>query len=261
MAQDASLASLNGSALVGLLKQLSLFDASVAAPSFADGMSRWLGWTEAGALFAALHGGLEPAPAGAKVLDAAKAAQAVSRLQAVFEQSIRDEPLLRGGQKPAGLRALPASAAVLRLDDSDVAPYRQRYAAIQQNMDMALDGLRSQLRASLAHRGGVAARLAALDAVMAQVAGAHERQLLSMMPLLVERHFDRLRSAAARRDVADEAAVEEARWGVVFRQDMQRLLHAELALRLMPLQGLLEALQHPEQHTDERRKEEQPSGV
>jgi hypothetical protein len=219
MAQDASLASLNGSALVGLLKQLSLFDASVAAPSFADGMSRWLGWTEAGALFAALHGGLEPAPAGTKVLDAAKAAQAVSRLQAVFEQSIRDEPLLRGGQKPAGLRALPASAAVLRLDDSDVAPYRQRYAAIQQNMDMALDGLRSQLRA------------------------------------------DRLRSAAARRDVADEAAVEDARWGVVFRQDMQRLLHAELALRLMPLQGLLEALQHPEQHTDERRKEEQPSGV
>jgi hypothetical protein len=39
---------------------------------------------------------------------------------------------------------------------------------------------------------------------------------------------------------ADTAAA--AAWLAVFRQDMQRLLHAELALRLQPVQGLLEAL-------------------
>ena len=46
------------------------------------------------------------------------------------------------------------------------------------------------------------ARLAAVDAVMEQVLGAHEHRLLSTVPALLEKHFERLRQAEPEADAS-----------------------------------------------------------
>jgi hypothetical protein len=65
---------------------------------------------------------------------------------------------------------------------------------------------------------------------------------LSTVPLLLEKHFDRLRKAHQETQ-ADTPASDDA-WLAVYRKDMQGVLLAELNLRLQPVEGLLEALGH-----------------
>jgi Protein of unknown function (DUF3348) len=90
------------------------------------------------------------------------------------------------------------------------------------------------LRAALARLSPQMSRLASLDRVMGTALAARERELLGLIPTLLEPHFERLRRAAQDAPARD--------WQAEFHHDMQRLLRAELELRLQPLQGLLDAL-------------------
>ena len=108
-------------------------------------------------------------------------------------------------------------------------------------MGQAIGPLRERLRATLAQAGPEAARLAAVDAMLGRVIEAREQSLLAMMPALLERHAERLRGAAP-----DEPAQPGATapWLLTFRADMAAMLQAELALRMQPAWGLLEALRN-----------------
>ena len=97
------------------------------------------------------------------------------------------------------------------------------------------------------------ARLASVDVVMAQVLEAREHSLLSAVPGILEKHFERLRKASHAPDVPDlpdgepetdkdNSAQPDEAWLAVFRKDAQDVLLAELDFRFQPVEGLLEAL-------------------
>jgi len=213
--QRSGATGVTGSALIRLLARLTDVDVPASRQTFAERLSRWLGWTDAIGLSAALNGAPAQVPAGAPVSPGADEGE-FTRVRNALVKAIATT----GGE--------PIDAA------DGFVPVRRRYHAQQQAMETSIGALRERLRARLAGRSPGMSRLAAVDAVMEQVLGARERALLSSVPVLLEKHFERLRQADP------EAA--DGSWAEVFRRDMHSVLLAELEIRLQPAAGLLEAL-------------------
>ncbi|MFT3815136.1 MAG: DUF3348 family protein [Acidovorax sp.] len=205
---------LTGSALIRLLADWAAPDGH-ASPrtSFADGLSQWTGWTQAIALSAALE---KPLAATGTPVRCEEEQGECERVRTALAQSITRDA------QAAGRSPLEAGLGF--------SPYRQCYLARQQAMDTQIAALRERVRAALAASTPEGARLAAVDAVMAQALAAQERRLLGSLPALLEKRF-RAQCPAGEGDDP-------------FRDDLQALLLAELELRLQPVQGLLKALGH-----------------
>lgn len=202
----------SGTALTALLEQMDLIRAPARPPSVIEGLGRWLGWAESGPLFEALNAPVAPSAAlPADELDAA--AQDLDQVRQWLERAVAAEPQTRRGAPPP-----------------DLAECRQRYAALQHQMAQALSALRQRLRERLATAGGDAARLATVDALLGRVVEARESLILAALPALLERRAEQRRQTDP--DLGPSA----------LHADMRALLQAELALRLQPLLGLLEAL-------------------
>ncbi len=239
---------LNSSVLVGLLAELALVDEPPAPPSFVEGLALWLGWKEAIPLSAALHAPLQ-APLLAPLPSPLPTPPPATNPPAAAKRP-------GGRTAPAATTPQPALAAEFRHvrqslehdiantastameDGASFVPFRRRCFGLQQAMEARIAPLRRQLRAGVAALPEAAtARLAALDGAMADALAAREQALLAQMPVLLEKHFARLRQAAA------------PAWLATFSRDMQRLLLAELDLRLQPAQGLLDTLLAAHPHT------------
>ena len=87
---------------------------------------------------------------------------------------------------------------------------------------------------------------AAMDAVMERALGRQERTLLSALPELLGKQFERVRQNAQGAAAAPEPAtgLSSTAWLDLFRKDMQRLLLTELDIRLQPAEGLAAALRN-----------------
>ncbi|MBY4895928.1 DUF3348 domain-containing protein [Cupriavidus sp. AU9028] len=234
--------ALSGPALVRLLAGLSGIDAAAPTESLANQLSQWLGWTEAIALSSALQGPAGGARTLASVANdpAQREARECARVRTALATAIAGETgagsQRRGPGRPAAIAAA-IDAAV------DYSVYQQRYQHLQQTMEAAIRPLRTRLRAALSVRPGMA-QLAAVDAVMERVLSQREQSLMAGVPALLQPHFERLRQAEAlaqQSDAADTAARPGA-WLRTFREDMQRVLMAELEIRFQPVEGLLAAL-------------------
>lgn len=214
-----------------LIRRLADLDIVVGVPSkqtFAERLSPWLDWTDAIALSAALNTGHaatastdSPAAAGHAVADACQ------RVRTDLAQAI-----------VAGAAALAASAATA--GQVDAASCRRHHLGQQRGMDNRIAPLRADVRAALSRVSPRLARLAALDAVLDKALAARERQLLATVPGLLDKHLQRLQQAHL--DAAPEAA--PAPWLATYCKDLQAILLAELEIRLQPIDGMLEALQH-----------------
>lgn len=223
-------------ALIRLLAQLAQLDAGGAQPAFAERLSQWLHWTDATALSAALDDAPAVPATPWRVQDRDTIASELARVRSALVSGIAQDcaltPPPTRSPGPRGPAATPAPPD----EPLDVATLRRRYSNRQQAMGAAIEPLRARLRATLAAASAELARLAALDAVMERVLGPRERALLGAVPVLLEKHFDHLRQAAA------------AGWLDTFGQRMQAVLLAELDVRLQPAEGLLAALngtRHP----------------
>ena len=230
MVQVSRRTGFNGSALVTLLSRLTDIEVPEPRQGFADRLSRWLTWTDAILLSAALHGGAATAPSGARGCDDSEEGEC-TRVRTALANAIADET--RGAATETG---------------AAFTPYRRRYVAMQQAMESSIGPLRARLRAALAARSPAMARLAAMDAVMDQVLGAREHSLLSRVPVLLEKHFKRLHQTdqAALRDTQPagepDRGIQPGEWLNVFGKDMHSVLLAELDIRMQPAEGLLEAV-------------------
>jgi hypothetical protein len=233
MEQELVRTGLNGSALVGMLAQLALIDPPSAAPSFVEGMGRWLGWKEAIPLSSVLQ---QAAPGAAAAVSAARALNQAGNANA-------DAWGRELGRAQAALTlAIEHNSHTAREDGHDFLPFRRWCVGVQQNMDSTLSPLREQLRTAVAKRSPALARLAALDAVLAQALAPREQALLALLPVLLEKHFLRLRPVQPPGTAASGHAAPNPPWLDRFRHDMRQLLLAELDLRLQPSLGLLATL-------------------
>jgi hypothetical protein len=256
MAAASPRASFSGSRLVRLLSDLGAAESAFRAadpgrnaqPSFAERLGLWLDWTDAIALSAAL-GASAAAPSAAATVNPAARSAAPQRLAAVAEacQRVRGDLVKLATADVAYTAADPNDLAV------DFSPCRRDYLAHQRAMDSAIAPLRAQVRAALSGLTAEGARLAALDAVMDEALRPRERQLLATLPVWLEKHFARLQQADAGVNPDPDAdALPGAEDGEPdgpslhhrYHRDMQRVLLAELDLRLQPVEGLLEALRH-----------------
>ncbi len=203
-----------GSELTRLLARLADAPPAENRPAFAERLGQWLGWADAISLSAALNAG-PPATALGQPhgLDGEEAD--FQRVCAVLQASIA-----------AGPRE-PASSP------TDFGPYRRHCNAQQQAMQDAIGALRQRLRDALSRRSPALARLAAIDAVLDHALAAQERGLLGLVPLRLQAHFERMARAAGD---------DHTRWPDTFQADMDHVLQAELAHRLLPAQGLLDTL-------------------
>ncbi|SAK44896.1 hypothetical protein AWB79_00897 [Caballeronia hypogeia] len=222
----------SGPALVRLLAQFADLDVFEPAPSLADRLSQWLGWTDAIALSTALASD-PPAVSGAR--------SAGRSMEHMEKECARVRASLGGAfaREEAAARRRHRAPAQPLADEApaDYADFRQRYLSLQQAMDADIGALRGRLRATLAATSPDMARLAVVDAVMEQALSARERSLLANVPVLLGKHFERLRSAHA----TSETPAPNA-WLDVFRRDQQSVLLAELDVRFQPIEGLLAAL-------------------
>jgi hypothetical protein len=208
-AQAARRTGVTGSSLVRLLARLAEVEPAAGTQGFAERLSGWLNWTDAIALSAALEGG---PTSGARNPDVQAE---FNRVRATLAKAIDDD---------IGLSADPAAA--------DFGPLRRRYLARQQAMEVAVVALRQRVRAALAAASPRSGQLAGVDAVMEQVVGERERLLLAGVPSLLEKRFERLRARQP----------DDTGWLDGFCRDLRAVLHAELEIRLQPVEGLLQAL-------------------
>lgn len=204
--------------LIRLLAGLAVGDDAEARRCFAERLGEWLGLTDAIALAGAL-GSVDgrPAEAGIDIDAAAELAQ----VRAVLTRAIVGSEGGEGKRANGGDAAPPAPAGF--------AAHRQRHAARQREMAAAIAPLRARARQAVSARPSLA-RLAALDAVFEQALAERERHLLALVPQLLERRFESLRTTAG------------GDWPSVFARELRDVLLAELEFRLQPVDGLVAAL-------------------
>ena len=130
-------------------------------------------------------------------------------------------------------------------------PYMTFYVAQQRNIDFRIRDLHASTRDALTTLSPQIARLAALDAVLAEPLLAPARRAFVIVPRLLRHRFETLLEAH-HRDNADEHSVRE-RWELTlaqFQQEMQGVLLAEIETRLLPTLGLIEALAEVDDNDD-----------
>jgi hypothetical protein len=260
MAQASQRTVFHGSTLARLLSRLTDIDVRESRQGTADRLSQWFGWTDAISLSAALDGSPAAAQSSSRASGNAEQSEC-TRVRAALAQAIAEDcaptaPKKRGHPHAPTTPAKPATPATPATAAGDTpadtapafAPYRRRYLTRQQAMETRIAPLRARVRATLAARSPAMARLAAVDVVMEQALAAQERRLLSTVPVLLEKHFERLRQAAqpvpddAQLPLEPDAAPPSSEWLNVFCRHMQDVLLAELDIRLQPVEGLLDAL-------------------
>lgn len=225
-----------GSTLVRLLDRLAEVQVPESDRSISERLSHWLRWTDAISLSSVLTGGVAaPAPS-------ARAPAGAGTAEAIEVDRVRTALLKALAEDGAAPGAVPVSLSAA----TDFAPYRRRYVARQQAMETGIGPLRGRLRSALAGRSAAMARLAAVDLVMEQALGAHEQRVLANVPVLLEKHFNRLRRAQVdpteRIDGDVDVDAPPDAWRAGFAKDMHSVLAAELDIRMQPVEALLEAL-------------------
>lgn len=251
-----------GSDLPRLLARLADLPPPEGRPVFAERLGQWLGWTGDIALSAALaQEPRAPRHAGTQVARSS---------QAGTPDGEALDPAEDLDQTAAWLATtLAPRPRELEEDPCDFETHRRHCLARQHAMQDTIGSLRTRLRAALPRQAPSLARLAAIDEVMEQSLAPHERRLMALVPLRLQSHFERLQREAAghgdasRNTPAREAARAASRaehpgagpnveragappmgpaWVAAFRDDMRCVLQAELAHRLLPCRGLVDAL-------------------
>lgn len=228
---------------------------------FAERLSLWVNTFDAIGLQAA-HPAIEaidapaPRPARERAASAASLQEDLQRVRGALLHAIGQDP------EPLAVFALPAAgrggaprdpAQLLReltSPDPGYAPYQQRHAELQRQMEQMTGALREHVRESLSRHSARLRRLAALDAVMERLLARREQALLPQAASILRQRFEQLRRE--HRDMVADAASpddpalwrEPGGWLHRFITEWRQALVAELDLRLEPVAGLAEALAH-----------------
>lgn len=122
-------------------------------------------------------------------------------------------------------------------------PYLKFYQAHQRQMDYKIQLLHTQSREAAAAQSVSLARLVVLDEALEDTLSLLARKSLALLPRVLGRRFAQLLPAkAADEDLPETALADRPAALQRFYADMQELLLAEIEARLLPVWGLVEAI-------------------
>lgn len=239
----------SSSPLVRQLASLDIVPAGEPTQTFAERLSHWVAWTDAIALSQVLAdgpGAAHPAAAPSSASAPRTLRAQCARVRKDLADAIAGDALLREAAEPPPPVATGAAAAgVAKIDYS---AYRRQYRAHQHTMEDRIGSLRAAVRKALAGLSPALARLAALDAVFDRALSPQLRRQLEQVPLMLEKTFQARHKAAAatlsdqEADLNPTAPQPHPHPADAVGPTLQRVLLAELELRLQPVQGLIDAL-------------------
>lgn len=152
-------------------------------------------------------------------------------------KSFEDGTGLRRIKLPQSDPEAPADAA------SGYEPYGRFYAAHQREMDNKIQQLRKQVREAAQGASAELAQLVVLDEALGDTLTVHSRKFFAAIPGLLARRYAYLLNEYT--VASDNPQGNSGSWPELlelFCQNMQSLLLAEVEARLLPTQGLIEAL-------------------
>ncbi len=239
-------ASFNRSPLVQLLASLQIPGGADSAQTFAEKLSHWVAWKDAIGLSSAL----DASPAARRSVEpldqtaVAGIIDQVRRVRGELVAAIADDAWL-AADAPDTVRR-PGAMANATQDEPpmmEFASYRHRYMTHQRTMDERIDPLRAHVRAALTLASPALGRLAALDHAMEQALSAHQRRVLGQVATVLEKHFKRQHLPRACLPAQRQGRINPGSQQppVAVGPTLQQVLLAELALRMQPVVGMVEA--------------------
>ena len=147
------------------------------------------------------------------------------------------------GETASRIRFPTVTATTLEAEATAPDAYSAFYRAQQSEISYAVLRLHTAIRADVAGISSSLQQLAALDGALGAAMGNHLRGYFGAVPALLARHVVTLRSDYL--EQLDGKSYQADSWLMQLgklRADIQNLLLAEVEARLLPLQGLVEAL-------------------
>jgi hypothetical protein len=207
MAPGLPRSHLSSSTLIRLLLEHAGAEGPEAKQTFAERLSQWLGWTDAIALSAVLNRGPVPSStvAAGRFMPVHAVLAEFERVRADLTHAIHTDRVLappppapakvKVTKRPSAQPLAAESPAAPPDDPTDFAPCRRQLTAHQRTMTERIASLRADVRLALTNQSAALGQLAAVDAVMDDALAAREKHVLSLVPALLERRFDKLRDA------------------------------------------------------------------
>jgi hypothetical protein len=130
-------------------------------------------------------------------------------------------------------------------DDTLSAPeatvsYQRFYSLHQSELERRVAQLRKALIERLQVKSDALAQVAALELALGPTLAKYSRGCLATLPKLVAKRFEHLRQRQQERIAGERHLwLEAGGWLAKFHNELQQLLHAELTLRLQPLEGMV----------------------
>ncbi len=241
MAQHSAQASLNGSRLVRVLGELAVSDVEVSHKQFAQRLGLLIDLADSVNL-AGVHG--RKLADGFKRKTASDDAIKDEFLQ--VRNSIVASIIASFSNEGGGLRRIKLPQATEQApDDSAIGfePYGRFYVAHQREMEAKIQQLRFHVREAVKGATPQLAQLATLDKALADTLAAHSRKCFAVIPRLLSRRYEQLlKEHNEARENPQGSSVTWPELLEMFCRNIHGLLLAEVEARLLPTQGLIEAL-------------------
>ena len=243
----------NDARLVRLLTDLAVCDLAFPPKNLAERLGGVIGFGDSMRL-ASFHDELgemtfEPSPTSSEGLKEDVLQVRASLVRAVVESFTPDI-----GSARSKLPTINADMPVDQLVTFE--PYHRFYAAHQREFESRVQALQLRVREVACRVSPESGQLAAMDEAMRDIFSMHIRKSLALIPQLLGKRFvflqqehrsskeasgDEVKSDHPKQDMF-EALTQADGWLERFCKEMQELLLAELELRLLPVLGLVEAV-------------------
>lgn len=232
--------SLYGSRLVRFLTDLAVSDVELSHKCLAQRIGQLINFSDSVAL-SSLHGQLPTMAFEPLSIPAEAIQKEFLRVRQTLVQSIVNSfvPGTTRIQFPVAKTNAPDTLITYE-------PYERFYVTQQREIDHKFQYLQSYVRDAASGLSPRLAQLVALDTALGDTLSAHGRQLFAVIPKLLGKRFEHLlnKQLGQPHQQDDDSRMEEGPdvWLATFRSEMQGLLLAELEARLLPVLGLIEAI-------------------
>lgn len=240
VATSVATTAANGSRLVRLLSELTVSDVEISPYNFAERLAQLFGFGESISLSKA-HGKLqtmafEPTTVAHAAITEQFLAMRTSLIQAVM---LSFDP----GDSTSRIKIPSAKATLPPGEAKAYQAYLKYYVAQQRQFELKIQELRSRVRRAASGLSPALAQLCALDAMLGEPLSAHSRKVFAVIPKLLGQRFehwiDQYQQALAGQPDNQHTW---APYHEHFCQEIQGTLLAEIEDRLLPVLGLLEAI-------------------